>query len=438
MDGDHNLDCILEQGVAVVGLDFGDGIAIIFQALDDNLSGLAAGSCRHKLSRIGLIGHMAGNIIDALGFVQLRDNPIIIGIVVHHKLDVCEITQLIGELLRQVKTVGVNVRVIVEGVIVVGIGALPRQDNFVGIAVIAVNHIRIGIDGAGVGDANGTIGIATVEAGAVIDCGGIVDLVQAGGGHSDGHCGCIVSGGAVGDGELAIRFCPGCNQIGAGRILEPLQFDIVLVVFNAFGERIDEGVGGQCGRIGSDAGQRGDDLIVHNIAVRTSAGVGVAIADVIGCAVVLAGVGSAFTKGLFQIGSVRLILRVDGQIVVPVSAVNGRGRQRDEEGCGGVEHIFGNVGFHQQIQSEIEVHGRRMTVRIGFGHIHAALISHKLFQIILDSGGILVQLCGKGVDQHITDEIEGATFGAVSVAFGQSEGVQKLRSFCAASKTVTE
>ena len=45
--------------------------------------------------------------------------------------------------------------IVFQSVIVVGVGTLPGQLHFVGIAAIAIDHIGRGIDGAGVGDADG-------------------------------------------------------------------------------------------------------------------------------------------------------------------------------------------------------------------------------------------------------------------------------------------
>ena len=255
--------------------------------------------------------------------------------------------------------------IVFQRIIVVGVGALPSQLHLVGVAVIPVDHIGGRMDGAGIGDADGALRIAPVQAGGVINCGGVIDLVQAGSGHGDGHSAGVLVRRAIRYGELPGRLIPLSDLLGAGSILEPLQFDVLFVVHKAFAECIDKGVCSEGRGIGGDGGQGGDDLIVHHIPVRAGAGVGVAICDIVCSAVMLASVRFGFPQGLLQGGHIRLILGVDCDVVVPILAVDGRHRQGYEEGGCGLKHILGNVSFHHQIQAQIQAGSAGMTGFIG-------------------------------------------------------------------------
>ena len=68
---------------------------------------------------------------------------------------------------------------------------------------------------------------------------------------------------AVGDRKLVVGFRPCCDLICASLVCEPFNLNILLVVLDTLRECIDEGVGCQSGRIGSDCRESGDDLVVN-------------------------------------------------------------------------------------------------------------------------------------------------------------------------------
>ena len=136
---------------------------------------------------------------------------------------------------------------------------------------------------------------------------------------------------------------------------------------------------------------------------------GVAIRN--GCgAFILAGVGFGFPDGLFQSGNAGFLLGIHDYIVVPGSAAilgsgvvitgDGGHGQRDEEGIGGGSDHFGNLGFHQQIQTYGQILGRGLTDFIGGVHGRAA-VADEGFQGVLHGGGICFQTLGQGLIQRV-------------------------------------
>ena len=407
--GDDDLDVILEEGIAVVSADFGDGVHIILQTLDDDLALTAAGGHRNEMGGISLGLHVVNDIVDALCLVQLGLDEVVVGVVMDDELNVLEVAVAVGEQLGQVDAVGINVRVVNEGVVVGGVRTLPGQDDLVGVAGIAVGHGIVGIHGGLVGDAQGAVGEAAVDhAGAGVNSLGGVDLGQAALGHGDSHNGLTGSGGGVGNGEEPVSFLPGGDQIGAGIVGEELQNHVVLVVGQAGRQGIDEGVGGQVGGLGGDRRQGGNQLIVDDITGGSGASMGKAVGDVGGGAAVLAGVGDLLTQSLFQAGNTGQVLGVDGNIIDPagaavggITAVNrGHGQAHQERIAGGGDH-FRDCGFHDQIQTQIQVADLSLAILIGQGHLHAVVGGDVLLQSILDGGGIGFQTGGQSVDQDI-------------------------------------
>ena len=59
-DGDDDLDGITKQGVALGGVSLGDGIGVVFHALNRQLSALVVGD---KDGGLGLAGNMVGHIV---------------------------------------------------------------------------------------------------------------------------------------------------------------------------------------------------------------------------------------------------------------------------------------------------------------------------------------------------------------------------------------
>ena len=82
----------------------------------------------------------------------------------------------------------------------------------------------------------------------------------------------------------------------------------------------------------------------------------------------------------------------------------GHGNRYKERISGGDNHL-GNLGFHQQIQAQIQIGSFRLAVRIGQGHCSAAVGSNIGFQSVLDSGGVGFQLGRQGIDQNVTLEV---------------------------------
>ena len=407
--GDHDLDVIPQQGVAVVGTDFGCGVGVVLQALDEHDALAVCTGHRDEVGCLSLVGGMAGDVVDALSLVQLCDDEVVVGVVMDDELNIVKVTLAVGEQLGQLDAVGEHMGVIHQGIVVAGVGTLPGQDDLVGVACIAKGDGVVGIHGGLVGDPQGAVGEAGVDHGSIsIDSIGGVDHCQTLLGHFDGHDGLTVSGGTVGDGEEAVGFLPGGDPVGAVLIDKELQHYIILIVGQALAQGIDERVAAQVGGLGGDAGQSGNDLVVDDVTGRSGAGMGVAVGDVGGGAVVLAGVGDLLTEGLLQLRDAGQVLGEGSHIVDPAGAavggigtIDGGHGQGDQEGVDGGDDHLRNSGFHAQVQAQIQVEGLGLAVGIGQRHLHAAVVSHVVFQRILDGGGVGFQTVGQGVDQRV-------------------------------------
>lgn len=114
-----DLDVILKQVVAIIGSDFGYSISIVLQTFDDHQTFSVSVLDGDEVRSIFLIGHMTDHIVDALVFVQLRFDVILIGIILHDEFDIGIVAFGIGEELYQFYGVGEDVRVVNQRVIVV-------------------------------------------------------------------------------------------------------------------------------------------------------------------------------------------------------------------------------------------------------------------------------------------------------------------------------
>ena len=355
------------------------------------------------------------------------------------ELNIGEVALAIGEQLGQFNAVGVNMGIVNQGVVVAGIGTLPSQNHIVGVALVTEYGSSIGIHGGSVGDTQSAVGETGVDHGcAGVHSLGAVDFSQTTGGHFDGHnMSAVVSIGVL-YGEVAVSFLPGGHKIGASLVGEELQNHIVLVVGQTGGQSIDEGVAGQIGTFGSDAGKSGDNLIVDHIASGSGAGVGKAIGNVSGGAAVLTGVCDLLTQSLFQgrntgevLGEQANVVNPTGAAVIGIGAVNGSHGDRYQEGVGSGHDHFGNCGFNDQIQTQLQIGCLGLTVGIGGSHLYAAVSSHVLFQSVLDGGGVGFQTGSQGIDQNIglveiLGGVELVSVGITLCAVFQTQCLQKV------------
>ena len=399
---DDNLNVVFQQGIAVIGLGLGEGVAVVLQTLDDDF----AVARRNEVGGILLCLHMAGDVVHAivqkLGFHKEQ-----VAVVEQDELDVAEVALAVAELFGQVNTVHIHMAVIVEDIVVVGVGTFPGEGDFVGVAIVAVGNGIVGVDGGGVGDADGAVGVTGVHhVGAGVDQLVGVYLPQTLGSHGNGHRGVAVCVGGVVYGEFAyaVALLPGGDLVGAALIGEELQDHVVLVVGDALGDDVLEGVASQISGFGGDGRQRGDDLVFHHISGGGGSGVGIAVVDVSGGTPVMAGVGSGFTDGLLKAGDTGEVLGVQGHVIHPagaavgsVGAVHGGHRQRDKEGGGSGSDHFGDSGLHDEVQAQRKVGSGGMTVSVGLSHGGAAIGGDIGFQRVLHSGGIGSQCFGQGV-----------------------------------------
>ena len=139
---------------------------------------------------------------------------------------------------------------------------------------------------------------------------------------------------------------------------------------------------------------------------------GIAVSNISSGAIVLTSILDVLTQGLFQRRDTRQVFRIEGYIVEPalttifgIGAVHSGHRNRYKERIGGGDNHLGNLGFHQQIQAQIQIGSFRLTIGIGQRHCSAAVGSNIGFQSILDSGGVGFQLGRQGIDQNVTLEV---------------------------------
>ena len=392
------------------------------------------------MGSLGLVGGVAGDIVDALVLVQFSNNKVIVGIVVDDELDVGEVTLAVREQLGQLDTVGENVCIVNESIVVAGVGTLPGQNHIVGVALVTEDHRVVRVHGSLIGDAQGAVRVTGVDhVGTGINCLGTVNLGQTSGGHLDGHNRLTSGGSPVSHREVAVSLLPGGNQIGAGFIGEEFQNHIVLVVGQTLAQSIDEGVAGQVGGFGSDAGQSGDNLVIDHIACRSGAGMSIAIGDVSAGTIILAGVVNVLTQSLLQLGNASEVLREGGHIIDPagaaiggIGAVDGGHGQGYQERIGGGYDHFGNCSFHAQVQTQLQIDGFGFAVSIGRSHLDAAVSSHVLFQCVLDSGGVCFQACSQCIDQHITlvEILGGIQLVSIGIPFSAVLQTQSLQEIC--------
>ena len=107
--------------------------------------------------------------------------------------------------------------VVLERIVVVHVCAPPLERDGVRIAIVSVDHIGGRVDRCRVGDPHRAVAVAAVKARAEIIHGiAVVDLIEAGFGHCDGHRRGVIVGCAVGDIKLAVRLCPLGDLVLAG------------------------------------------------------------------------------------------------------------------------------------------------------------------------------------------------------------------------------
>ena len=443
------MNLILQQDIAVGSLNFSQHILVIFQTLDDDLAEAAIRGHGIEHGSIGFLGHMAGDIVHTFRVIAGGSDPITVGFVPDLELHMLEhpgvlgsFAVLVGEHLGQINAEGVHMGVGNEGVIVVGAGALPGQNHFIAVAILAIDEAGIGVDGGLVGQADGVVGIAHIHM-AVYIGGSSVDLVQSSLGNIHGHM-AVIAG--IADGELAGVHIPGSYLVGAVLVGENLDLHAVrLVVAQTLRDGVIEVIHGQAGGIGGNGRQGADDLILQSVSGRSGCVVVETIGNHIG-AVVAAGVLLCFTDGLFQAGDASLILGVHHHIIVPeVATLRGRGvgiagngghGQGYEEGIGSGSHHFGNLGFHQQVQTHRQVADDSLAVFVGQGHSGAASLCHILFQSVLYGGGVGVQGISHGFVQSIGSvvivgviQLIGVVrIGVTASTVWQTDGGQQIRS----------
>ena len=103
---DH-FDGISQQHIAIIGTDFGHGVDVIFQTLDDDLAGIARGFNRDEVGSIGFVSYMVDHIVNTFLGIQLSLHIVAVGFVVDQELDLGEVALTIAEQLGQFDAVGI-------------------------------------------------------------------------------------------------------------------------------------------------------------------------------------------------------------------------------------------------------------------------------------------------------------------------------------------
>ena len=152
----------------------------------------------------------------------------------------------------------------------------------------------------------------------------------------------------------------------------------------------------------------------------------------------LAGVVLVLTQGLFQRGDAGQILGVQGDVINPagaavrgVGAVHGGHGDGYQEWIGGGHDHFWDLGFHNQIQTQVQIGSLCLAIGIRQGHGCAAVCGDVGFQSIFYYGGIGFQRRSQSVDQHIGlivifGGIQGIGIGVALCAVRQIQGFQEV------------
>lgn len=455
--GNDNSDIVLEQSVAVSGLQLGDDVGVRLQALDNQMALLIVPGHGVHGGGGGFLGGVAGDVPNTFGLIQLCCDVILVGFVVDFEQNVIEqflIILAVGEGLDQVDAVGVNVSVVNQGIVELGGSTAPGQDDFVGVAFVTEHNRFVAVHDGCVSNAHGVVGVASIGGNTAVDvacgsCGGI-DLCQTSSGHGDGHGGGTVSVLELGYGELcgSVGGQPGSNQICRLAVSVGEEFNLHgdgRIVGQATGQDILEGVDADSGGGRSDGGQGGQNLVLNNVAGGCGSVVIIAVGDVSGGTAVGAGVLLGLTNGLVQGHDATLVLGVDGNVVQPLvaavsnlgviavgavaAAVNGGHGQGNEEGVGSGSDHFGDLGLDQQVQTDGKAVSMGVTLAIGQGHCSTAVALDIGLQSVLDTGGIVQQSGLHSVDQGIRHEVQNGTVVRIGVCIAiisvQANGSQQ-------------
>lgn len=161
--GDHHRKGFLQEGVTICGLGFLNDILIVLQPLDDDLAlGI---SCIHgnKAGSLRFLIHMIRHIVNSGGFIQHGLYIIAVGLIPQKELHLGEVALAVREQLGQLNTIGVNVRIIYEGVVVVLGRTLPGQYHLIGVTIVAIYNGSIAVHGGSVSNADRAVGVTGVD-----------------------------------------------------------------------------------------------------------------------------------------------------------------------------------------------------------------------------------------------------------------------------------
>lgn len=111
------------------------------------------------------------------------------------------------------------------------------------------------------------------------------------------------------------------------------------------------------------------------------------VLDVGQAAGILAGGIFVLPDGLIQRGVAGLVLRIDGNIVVPCRTINGGHGQGHEEGIAGAGDILRDASLHDEIQALLHLVSKGVTGSISLSH-GSATVLHGGFQSVLHVRGI--------------------------------------------------
>ena len=248
---------------------------------------------------IFLVGHMLCDIVDTGSLIQRCLYIIAVGFILDEECYVFEVSLTIVKYLGQINAVAEHMTVIYQSIVVILGTALPGQDNPVIIALIAIDQVAVAVHLSRIADTQRAVGEAGIDHACIgINSFGGIQLCQSGFRHFNGHDRFTGIVRAITYSELAILFTPFGNGVGTGGICKQRQSYIALGVGQPLGQSINEGVAGQVGCLGGNAGQGGNDLVVDGVPGRSRAGVGVGIR--------LAGVGLGLPQRLFQGGNATL------------------------------------------------------------------------------------------------------------------------------------
>ena len=164
----------------------------------------------------------------------------------------------------------------------------------------------------------------------------------------------------------------------------------------------------------------------------------VAVQNVVCLALVFAGVCLALPDGFFQIRHTGGVLGIDGHIVIPLVAVDGRGGQGEQEGIAGAGDHIRDLRFHDHVQAKRQAGHTAVTVLVRLRHGRAAVVRNQILHGVFQRRGIGEQRPAQSQIQRLRGKVIDPVGGVINVVIAEPQGGEKICGTVAALKAVQD